>query len=171
MELVSIREASQRLRISPARVRECIRGGELNAVREVQADGRVSWRVEMPQDDWVSEATALELSREFSPWWWGTANKTGYIHYVESLSASSWEETVPKFLCGEIGDNIWGGHRIAPGVAVPGVPDAGNGAGFAQGQPIIAAPQGHRVSTFCGFFQLGLPLPARKSERTPACSI
>ena len=112
MELVSIREASQRLRISPAKVRDCIRGGELNAVREAQADGRVSWRVEMPEDDWVSEATALELSRDFSPWWWGTADKTGYIHYVESLSASSWEETVPKFLCGEIGDNIWAATEL-----------------------------------------------------------
>ena len=112
MELVSIREASQRLRISTARVRECIRGGELNAIREVQPDGRASWRVEMPQDDWVSEATNIEMSREFSPWWWGAAEKTGYIHYVESLSASSWEETVPQFLCGEIGDNIWAATEL-----------------------------------------------------------
>ena len=107
MELVSIREASQRLRISTSMVRDCIRGGELKAIRETQPDGRVSWRVELPQDGWVSEATALELNRDFSPWWWGTPDKTGYIHYVESLSASSWEETVPQFLCGEIGDNIW----------------------------------------------------------------
>ncbi len=63
--------------------------------------------VELPDDGWISAATTMELNREFSPWWWGTADKTGYIHYVESLSASSWEETVPQFLCGEVGDNIW----------------------------------------------------------------
>ncbi len=107
MERVTIREASQRLRISTAMVRECIRGGELKAVRETRSDGGAGWLVELPEDGWVSEAIAFELSREFSPWWWGTLDKTGYIHYVESLSASSWEETVPKFLCGEIGDNIW----------------------------------------------------------------
>ena len=107
MERVTIREASQRLRISTAMVRECSRGGELKAVRETRSDGGAGWLVELPEDGWVSEAIAFELSREFSPWWWGTLDKTGYIHYVESLSASSWEETVPKFLCGEIGDNIW----------------------------------------------------------------
>ena len=107
MERVTIREASQRLKISTAMVRECIRGGELKAVRETRSDGGAGWLVELPEDGWVSEAIAFELSREFSPWWWGTLDKTGYIHYVESLSASSWEETVPKFLCGEIGDNIW----------------------------------------------------------------
>ena len=43
MERVTIREASQRLRISTAQVRECIRGGELNAFRE---DGlRRAWRL------------------------------------------------------------------------------------------------------------------------------
>jgi hypothetical protein len=88
-------------------VRECIRGGELNAFREEDSDGRGGWVVELPDDGWVSAVTAMELSREFSPWWWGTVDKTGYIHYVESLSASSWEETVPQFLCGEVGDNIW----------------------------------------------------------------
>ena len=107
MERVTIREASQRLRIPTASIRECIRGGELKAVREEGTDGRTCWLVELPEDGWVSSATALELSREFSPWWWGKADRTGYIHYVESLSASSWEETVPRFLCGEIGDNIW----------------------------------------------------------------
>ena len=107
MEIVTIREASQRLRISTASVRECIRSGELKAVRQEGTDGRVSWMVELPEEGWVSAAIALEMSREFSPWWWGTADRTGYIHYVESLSASSWEETVPQFLCGEVGDNIW----------------------------------------------------------------
>ena len=107
MERVTIREASQRLRISTAMVRECIRGGELKAVREPRSNGGAGWMVELPEDGWVSEAVAFEMSREFSPWWWGTQDKTGYIHYVESLSASSWEETVPQFLCGEIGDNIW----------------------------------------------------------------
>ncbi len=112
MEKVSIREASQKLKISTAMVRDCIRGGELKAYRESQPDGRVSWVVELPEDGWVSEATALELSREFSPWWWGTADRTGYVHYVQSLSASSWEETVPQFLCGEVGDNIWAAPEL-----------------------------------------------------------
>ena len=114
MERVSIREASQRLRISTAMVRDCIRGGELKAIREDQPDGRVSWRVELPDEGWVSEATAFEMNREFSPWWWGTADKTGYVHYVQSLSASSWEETVPQFLCGEVGDNIWAATDLLP---------------------------------------------------------
>ena len=107
MEKVTIREASQKLRISTASVRECIRNGELRAFREERAEGGAGWVVELPEDGWVSEAVALELNRDFCPWWWGTADKSGQIHYVESLSASSWEETVPRFLCGEIGDNIW----------------------------------------------------------------
>ena len=112
MEKVTIREASQRLRISTASVRECIRGGELKAYRETGPDGRSGWVVELPEDDWVSAATAEELGREFSPWWWGTLERRGSIHYVESLSASSWEETVPQFLCGEIGDNIWAAPEL-----------------------------------------------------------
>ena len=107
MEKVTIREASQKLRISTASVRECIRNGELKAFREERSSGGVGWVVELPEDGWISEAITTELNREFSPWWWGTADKSGHIHYVESLSASSWEETVPQFLCGEIGDNIW----------------------------------------------------------------
>ena len=107
MERVTIREASLRLRISTASVRECIRGGELKAYREADSEGRGGWLVELPEDGWVSAATALELGREFSPWWWATIDRTGHIHYVESLAASSWEETVPTFLCGLVGDNIW----------------------------------------------------------------
>ena len=113
MERVTIREASQRLRIPTSMVRDCIRGGELKAVREAQADGRMSWVVELPEEGWVSEATAEEMNREFCPWWWGNLDRTGYIHYVESLSASSWEETVPRFLCGEEGDNIWAATELA----------------------------------------------------------
>ena len=107
MEKVTIREASLRLRISTASVRECIRRGELVAARETMPDGRVGWVVELPEDGWMSEATTAELNREFCPWWWGNQDRTGSIHYVESLAASSWEETVPRFLCGEEGDNIW----------------------------------------------------------------
>ena len=114
MEKVTIREASHRLRISTAMVRECIRGGELKAARESQSDGRMSWMVELPEEGWVSEATALELDREVNPWWWGNADRVGYIHYVESLAASSWEETVPQFLCGEVGDNIWAATDLRP---------------------------------------------------------
>ncbi len=112
MERVTIREASQRLRISTAMVRDCIRGGELKAFRETRADGGVGWVVELPEEGWVSDAIAVELNRDFSPWWWGTQDKSGYIHYVESLAASSWEETVPRFLCGEVGDNIWAATEL-----------------------------------------------------------
>ena len=93
-------------------VRDCIRGGELKAFRETRPDGSAGWVVELPEEGWVSDAIAEELGREFSPWWWGTVDKTGYIHYVESLSASSWEETVPRFLCGEVGDNIWAATEL-----------------------------------------------------------
>ncbi len=112
MEKVTIREASHRLRISTASVRECIRSGELKAYRETGRDGRLSWVVELPADDWISAATAEELGRDFSPWWWATLDRAGSIHYVESLSASSWEETVPKFLCGLVGDNIWAAPEL-----------------------------------------------------------
>ena len=67
MERVTIREASQRLRIPTSMVRDCIRGGELKAVREAQADGRMSWLVELPEEGWMSEATAEEMNREFCP--------------------------------------------------------------------------------------------------------
>ncbi len=112
MERVTIREASLKLRISTASVRECIRSGELKAFREAGVDGRKGWLVELPEEGWVSTATTEEMNREFCPWWWGTVERTGYIHYVESLSASSWEETVPKFLCGEEGDNIWAATEL-----------------------------------------------------------
>ena len=112
MARVTIREASQRLRISTASVRECIRSGELQAFRADGPGGRAGWLVELPEDGWVSAATEEEMSREFCPWWWGTADRTGYIHYVESLSASSWEETVPRFLCGDVGDNIWAATEL-----------------------------------------------------------
>lgn len=108
MERVSIQEASRRLRISTASVRECIRSGELNAHRADADNGRRGgWLVELPAAGWVSAATTAELNRDFSPWWWANPEHSGEIHYVESLAASSWEETVPKFLCGYESDNIW----------------------------------------------------------------
>lgn len=113
MEKVSIQEASRRLRISTASVRECIRGGELQASREPGNNGRPGgWLVELPAEGWVSTATAAELNRDFSPWWWANPEHSGHIHYVESLAASSWEETVPKFLCGLVGDNIWAAPEL-----------------------------------------------------------
>ncbi len=113
MERVSIQEASRRLRISTASVRECIRGGELNASREPGSNGRPGgWLVELPAAGWVSAATAAELNRDFSPWWWANPEHSGEIHYVESLAASSWEETVPRFLCGYESDNIWAAPEL-----------------------------------------------------------
>ena len=112
MEKVSIQEASRRLRIPTSSVRDCIRGGELKAHRESGPDGRIGWVVELPEEGWISAATSQELERDFTPWWWATFEHTGDIHYVESLAASAWEETVPQFLCGLVGDNIWAAPEL-----------------------------------------------------------
>ncbi len=66
----------------------------------------------MPEDGWTSAAVAIEIEREFSPWWWATKDRTGHIHYVDALSASSWEEIVSRFLCGLTGENIWPVHEL-----------------------------------------------------------
>ena len=107
MERVSIREASLRLRLSPASIRECIRNGELQAFRETNSENRLGWVVELPEGDWSSAATTEELSRTFSPWWWANVQRTGEVHYVEAINVSAFEEITPKFLCGVEGDNIW----------------------------------------------------------------
>ena len=107
MERVSIREASLHLRLSTSNVRQCIQNGELKAYRETSPDGRTTWVVELPEDGWTSAATAVELGREFSPWWWADEGKTGKIHYVEVLTSSALEEIMPEFLCGFVSDNVW----------------------------------------------------------------
>jgi hypothetical protein len=107
MERVSIREASIRLRLSQANIRECISQGELRAFREPGLNGRLTWVVELPEEGWTSAAMAVEEEREVFPWWWSNVERTGEIHYVEEINVSVYEEIVPKFLCGITGDNMW----------------------------------------------------------------
>ena len=49
MEKLSIQDASYRLNLSQADIRECIRNGELKASREAGPAGR-RWMVELPED-------------------------------------------------------------------------------------------------------------------------
>jgi hypothetical protein len=112
VEKVSIQEASRRLRISTASVRECIRAGELKAERAPGPNGRTFWVVEMPEEGWISSAVAEERNRPFTPWWWGNKEKTGKVHYVQDIYATSFEEILPRFLCGYEGDNIWSAPNL-----------------------------------------------------------
>ncbi len=107
MERVSIREASLRLGLPTSSIRQCIKDGELKAYRRTGPDGRLAWVVELPEDGWTSAATALEMERPFSPWWWADRDMTGNVHYVEVLTTSAWEQLLPKFLCGISSDNVW----------------------------------------------------------------
>ena len=115
MERVSIQEASRRLNISQARVRQYIRDGELKAAREPGPSGRLAWVVELPEEGWTdgtkSSLDQLQQAFEtyaaggtFSHWWWPTGDRSGHAHYVEDLGI---EETIAQFLCGLITDNIW----------------------------------------------------------------
>lgn len=119
MEKVSIQEASRRLRISTASVRECIRAGELKAERAPGPNGRTSWVVEMPEEGWTSSAVAEELNRPFTPWWWGNKEKSGKVHYVQDLFNTPFEEIMPRFLCGFEGDNIWSAPNLTEEVLCP----------------------------------------------------
>ena len=114
MERVSIREASLRLHLPTSSIRQCIQDGELKAYRETNPEGRLAWVVELPEDGWTSAATALELGRKFSPWWWADEDKAGKIHYVEMLNSSALEEIMPEFLCGIVSDNVWFAKELLP---------------------------------------------------------
>lgn len=107
MEMVSIPEASRRLRLSAANIRQCIRDGELTAHRQPGPNGRLSWVVELPEEGWTSAATGIEMGRTFSPWWWADRDRSDCVHYVKDLAASAFEEIVPRFLCGVVSENIW----------------------------------------------------------------
>jgi len=113
METVSIQEASRRLRLPTASIRACIKAGELKAYRSPGPSGRSSWVVELPEEGWTSSAMAQEMERPFSPWWWADAERKGSIHYVQDLFASSFEEMVPKFLCGLVAENIWTANDLS----------------------------------------------------------
>ena len=119
MEKVSIQEASRRLRIATSSVRECIRAGELKAERAPGPNGRTSWVVEMPEEGWTSSAMAEELNRPFTSWWWGNKERTGKVHYVQDLYATSFEEILPRFLCGYEGENIWSAPNLTEEVLCP----------------------------------------------------
>ena len=115
MEKVSILEASRRLNMSQAEVRQYIRDGELKGAREPGPNGRLAWVVELPEEGWMdgtkSSLHQLQETFEaytsgitFSHWWWPTGDRSGHAHYVGDLGI---EETIPHFLCGLISDNIW----------------------------------------------------------------
>ncbi|MDA0735295.1 MAG: helix-turn-helix domain-containing protein [Chloroflexi bacterium] len=105
MERVSILEASRILNLSQASVRQHIRDGKLKAHRESGQQGN-SWMVELPEDGWVDsqKESFIQMAQQMSPWWWPNAARTGLVHYVADVGI---EETVPVFLCGLIGENIW----------------------------------------------------------------
>ena len=109
VERVTIQEASHRLNLSQADVRECIRKEELRAVREPGPRGQ-RWMVELPEDGWESsfKASLRELSQQITPWWWPTEAMTGHVHYVQDLGI---EEIEPLYLCGLRGDNVWDARR------------------------------------------------------------
>ena len=106
MERVSIQVASQRLNLSQAIIRQCVRDGELKAFRQPGPSGRPTWVVELPEEGWTHATTAslIEMGEGSFPWWWSDGTRTGVVHYVEDLGI---EETIPQFLCGLISENIW----------------------------------------------------------------
>ena len=118
MELVSIQEASRRLHLATSEIRQCIHNGELKAYRNPDPNER-GWVVEMPEVGWVSAAMAAELNRTFIPWWWTNAERTGSVHYVEALFASSFEEMIPQFLCGFESANIWTATSLSREILCP----------------------------------------------------
>ena len=105
MEKVTIQEASRKLNLSQAVVRECVRKGQLKASRE-QGPRGLRWMVELPEDGWVEAFTAslYEMSARITPWWRATSEKNSTVHYVEDLGI---EEIQPVFLCGLKGENVW----------------------------------------------------------------
>jgi hypothetical protein len=115
MEKISILEASRRLNLSQAEIRQYIRDGELKGAREPGPNGRLAWVVELPEVGWTdgtkSSLEQLQKTFEtytsggtFSHWWWPTGDRSGHAHYVQDLGI---EETIAQFLCGLVSDNIW----------------------------------------------------------------
>jgi hypothetical protein len=113
MERVSILEASRKLNISQASVRQHIRDGKLKAYREPGPGGN-AWMVELPDDGWIDsqKESFIRMAQQTSPWWWPNAARSGPVHYVVDVGV---EELVPRFLCGLTSENIWdaGGHAEA----------------------------------------------------------
>ena len=112
---MSIQEASRRLRISTASVRECIRAGELKAERAPGPHGRTSWVVEMPEEGWTSSAVSEELDRAFTPWWWGNKEKTGKVHPIGRMGRPSDIADAVLFLASEKASFITGSYLNVDG--------------------------------------------------------
>ena len=119
MERVSIQEASRRLNLSQARIRQCIRDGELKGYRQPGPSGRPTWVVELPEEGWTHATTAslIEMGEGFSPWWWPDRTRTGKVHYVEDLGI---EEIIPQYLCGLMSENIWTAKDLTEEDLCPG---------------------------------------------------
>ena len=111
MERVTIQEASHRLNLSQAEIRRYIREGRLQAEREGGPRGR-TWLVELPEEGWLDDDKVRyqEMSQGMPVWWWPTADKRGYVHYVVDVGI---EETVPVFLCGLESENIWTANEVS----------------------------------------------------------
>lgn len=117
VERVTIQEASYRLNLSQAEIRRYIREGRLQARRQGGAQGR-TWLVELPPVGWLDDAKSRyqEMARQMPAWWWPTAAKAGYVHYVADVGI---EETVPVFLCGLVSENIWPAESFAAADCCP----------------------------------------------------
>ena len=113
MEKVTIQEASRRLNLSQADIRESIRNGDLKATRETSPSGGNRWMVEMPEEGWENgfKSSLRNLAQNMTPWWWPNEHKIGFVHYVGDLGI---EEIEPLYLCGLKGDNVWDatGHSL-----------------------------------------------------------
>ena len=121
MEKVSILEASRRLNLSQASIRQYIRDGELKAAREPGPSGRLAWVVELPEEGWIDNTKSSLMGIQeafeayasggtFSHWWWPTGDRSGHAHYVEDLGI---EETIPLYLCGLISESIWAASKLS----------------------------------------------------------
>jgi len=96
VERLPIKEAALRLRLSQGEIRRLIRRGELRAYRQSGPQGDY-WEVEIPEDGQLNDPNAhlKEQATLVIPWWWANAEKTGQVHYVESVET---EEVVAHHL-------------------------------------------------------------------------
>jgi hypothetical protein len=106
MEWVSIKEASRRLNVSQDVIRRNVREGALKAKKESNSYGGNSWVVELPEGNWQDDFKQRihGIAQQLTPWWWPTEERSGLVHYVDSLGI---EEVEPLFLCGLTSADIW----------------------------------------------------------------
>ena len=150
MEKVTIQEASRRLNLSQADIRESIRNGDLKATREPSPSGR-RWMVEMPEEGWEHHFTSSlrNLAKDMTPWWWSNAQNTGFVHYVQDLGI---EEIEPLYLCGLKGTTS-GMRRATPRSSVA------RNASPSLGNATSPTPDPSRPRTACSTGGLIPPLP------------